>query len=105
VSRAQIGELRAGKIHVQATLDLHGRATERGIAELRQFVVESRKIGRRCVLVIHGKGLHSEHGAPLRDAVIGELIGPLSGLIHAFASASPADGGEGATYVMLRGQR
>jgi len=55
--------------------------------------------------VVHGKGTHSEHGAPLRDAVLAELLGPLSGFVHAMASAAPSEGGEGATSVMLRGVR
>jgi DNA-nicking Smr family endonuclease len=37
--------------------------------------------------------------------VLDALLGELSGLVHAFASASPADGGNGATYVMVRGNR
>jgi DNA-nicking Smr family endonuclease len=72
---------------------------------LRQFLVDSKRIGRRRVLVIHGKGIHSDHGAPLRDAVLGELLGAASGLVHALASAAPTDGGEGATYVMIRGSK
>jgi DNA-nicking Smr family endonuclease len=105
VSLAQVAELRTGKIHLEATLDLHGSTVDVALASLRQFLVESRRLGRRRVLVIHGKGLHSEHGAPLREAVVGELLGPASGLVHAFASAVPADGGEGATYVVLRSGR
>jgi DNA-nicking Smr family endonuclease len=103
VSRAQIDELRAGKLRVEDTLDLHGLATEPGRAALRQFTVEAARVGRRCVLIVHGKGTHSEVGAVLREAVLHELLGPLSGLVHALASAAPRDGGEGATYVMLRG--
>ena len=105
VSRTQLSELRAGKVRAEATLDLHGKTIERGTAELRQFLFEARDLGRRCILIIHGKGLHSEQGAPLRDAVISELLGSLSGLVQAFASAAPADGGEGATYVMMKGHR
>lgn len=105
VSLAQVAELRTGKIHLEATLDLHGSTVDVALASLRQFLFESRRLGRRRVLVVHGKGLHSEHGAPLREAVLAELLGPASGVIHAFASAVPADGGEGATYVMLRGAR
>jgi DNA-nicking Smr family endonuclease len=104
VSRAQIGELRAGKIHVEQSLDLHGETVERGVALLREFLVGAARL-HRCVLIVHGKGLHSEHGAPLREAVLGELLGSLSGLIHAFATAAPSDGGDGATYVMLRGPK
>ena len=105
VSRTQISDLRAGKVHVEETLDLHGQTVETGKQQLREFLVAAHRIGRRCVLVIHGKGTHSEHGAPLREAVVNELLGDLSGLIHALATAAPADGGEGATYVMLRGNR
>ena len=73
VSLAQVAELRTGKAHVEATLDLHGAKIDAALARLRQFLVESRRIGRRRVLVVHGKGTHSEHGAPLREAVLGEL--------------------------------
>jgi DNA-nicking Smr family endonuclease len=105
VSHAQIAELRAGKIHAGATLDLHGSTIPPALQQLRQFLLQARRTGHRCVLVIHGRGLHSEHGAPLREAVLGELLGALSGLVHAFASAMPNDGRDGATYVMLRGVR
>lgn len=105
VSRTQVQELRAGKVHAEQTLDLHGELVDKGLHLLRAFMLEANRIGRRCVLVVHGKGTHSEHGAPLREAVLGELLGPLSGLIHALSTAAAADGGEGATYVMLRGER
>jgi DNA-nicking Smr family endonuclease len=72
---------------------------------LRDYLLRSNRLGRRCVLVVHGKGLHSDQGAPLRETVLHELLGQLSGLVHALATASPADGGEGATYIMLRGTR
>lgn len=105
VSRAQIAQLRAGKVHAEDTLDLHGETVETGTQRLREFVVAAHRLRRRCVLVVHGKGTHSDHGAPLREAVLSELLGPLSGLLHALATAAPSDGGEGATYVMLRGSR
>jgi len=105
VSHAQVAELRAGRVRAEATLDLHGHTVEPALAELRQFLFESQRLGRRCVLVIHGKGLHSEHGAPLREAVLQQLLGPMSGFVHALTSAAPPDGGGGATYVLLRGNR
>ncbi|HEX7843939.1 MAG TPA: Smr/MutS family protein [Kofleriaceae bacterium] len=105
VSRAQLSELRTGRLHTEDTLDLHGHTVEVARQELREFLVGAHRIGRRCVLVIHGKGTHSEHGAPLREAVLAELLGPLSGLIHALATAAPSNGGEGATYIMLRGRK
>lgn len=103
VSHVQVAELRAGRVRAEATLDLHGHAVAPGLQQLRQFLAESRRLGRRCVLVVHGKGTHSEHGAPLRESVLNALLGELSGFVHALASAAAADGGEGATCVMLRG--
>jgi len=100
VSRAEIAQLRAGKVHVEDTLDLHGETVDNGRAKLREFLAAARGL-RRCVLIVHGKGTHSEHGAPLREAVLGELLGPLSGYVHALA----VDAGTGATYVQLRGLR
>jgi len=105
VSRTQISDLRAGKVHVEEKLDLHGQTVETGKQQLREFLVAAHRIGRRCVLVVHGKGTHSEHGAPLREAVLHELLGDLSGLVHALSTAAAPDGGEGATYVVLRGRR
>ena len=105
VSKAQLSELRTGKLRAEETLDLHGLTVESGRQQLRDFLVAAQRAGRRCVLVVHGKGTHSDHGAPLREAVLVELLGPMSGLLHAMASAAPSDGGEGATYVMLRGTR
>jgi len=105
VSHAQIAALRAGNVRAEATVDLHGMTVEPALAQLKKFLLESRQLARRCVLIVHGKGTHSEHGAPLREAVMQQLLGPLSGVVHAFASAAPPDGGSGATYVMLRGAR
>ena len=105
VSHTQLSELRAGKLRAEDTLDLHGQTVEIGRQQLREFLIAAHKLRRRCVLVVHGKGTHSEHGAPLRDAVLTELLGPLSGLIHALTTAAPSHGGEGATYIMLRGSR
>jgi DNA-nicking Smr family endonuclease len=103
VSLAQVAELRTGKMHLEATLDLHGVTVEEGLARLHTFLFESRRLGRRRVRVIHGRGLHSEVGAPLREAVVADLLGRASGLVHAFASACASDGGEGATIIIVRG--
>jgi len=103
VSLAQVAELRTGKAHLDATLDLHGITVEDGIAKLRAFLLESRELGRRRVRVIHGKGLHSDAGAPLREAVVADLLGAASGLVRAFATACASDGGEGATIILVRG--
>lgn len=102
VNRAQVSALRAGKVRVESTLDLHGDTVTVALPRLEKFLADAARDRRRCVLVIHGKGLHSEGVAVLRDAVWTALAGELSGLVHAFTTAAPADGGDGATAVLVR---
>ena len=105
VSLSQVAELRTGKVRMEKTLDLHGETVAKAIEHLHAFLATSAREGWRTVLIIHGKGTHSEHGAPLREAVHHELLGACSGYVHALATASPADGGDGATCVVLRSGR
>lgn len=102
VNRAQLGELRRGAIRAEATLDLHGLTTASAIPALDAFLLESVRLRRRCVLIIHGKGLHAGGVATLRELVVDHLAGPASGLVAAFCPARAADGGAGASYVMVR---
>jgi DNA-nicking Smr family endonuclease len=89
-------------VRPEASLDLHGKTVDEADAALRRFLAESARLRRRCVLVIHGRGLHSDGVAVLRDSVIDALTGALSGYVHCLSAAAPADGGAGATYVMVR---
>lgn len=102
VNRAQLSALRAGKVRIEATLDLHGDTVAVAKPRLEKFMLDAARDRRRCVLIIHGKGLHSDGVAVLRDAVLTALATELSGLVHAFGPAAPADGGDGATAVMVR---
>ncbi len=95
--------LKTGDYAVQAHLDLHGALREEAKVMLRAFVENSHAMGLRCLLVIHGRGLKSESGPVLKEAVVKWLTtGELSRLVLAFCSARPCDGGTGAIYVLLR---
>lgn len=102
VNRAQLAELRRGQIRAEATLDLHGLTTADAVPALDRFLLESARLRRRCVLIVHGKGTRSDGVAVLRELVLDHLTSAASGLVHAFAPAAPADGGAGASYVMVR---
>lgn len=106
VSRALLAQLRAGDFPPEREVDLHGRAAREARALLVRALDAARRAGERCVLVIHGRGLHSESGAVLRSALPEWLQqAPLANLVLAFASAKPARGGAGATLVLLRRTR
>ncbi len=96
--------LRRGEFSVQAHLDLHGFLAEPAKAELEKFLVESRRRGHRCVLVVHGRGLHSKDQFPVIKTRMGTWLsrGRLAKIVLAFATARQVDGGAGALYVLLR---
>lgn len=99
--------LRAGEYAPQAHLDLHGLTRVEAKAALERFLLAPQggpRRGLRCVLVVHGRGLHSKDQIPvLKEGVQMWLSrGPLAARVLAFTSARPADGGVGAVYVLLR---
>jgi DNA-nicking Smr family endonuclease len=97
-------KLRAGAFSTQAHLDLHGLGRDEARAALERFIDQSKLAGRRCVLVVTGRGLHSRDQLPvLKAGVQGWLSrGRLARHVLAFCSARPQDGGAGALYVLLR---
>jgi DNA-nicking Smr family endonuclease len=83
-------------------LDLHGQLQDEAIASLRYFLRESRLGGIRKVLVIHGKGLHSENRkGVLKEAVHQVLVKDKN--VAAWGEAGRKDGGRGASWVWLKG--
>lgn len=96
--------LRAGEYAVQAHLDLHGKTRTEARDELDLFVEGSRRKGLRCVLVVHGRGLHSKDQLPVIKEGIQRWLtqGRIGKQILAFTTARPHDGGFGAVYVLLR---
>jgi DNA-nicking Smr family endonuclease len=106
VDAAHLRRLRRGEVDVERRLDLHGMTAAEARRGLGAALREAAAAGVRCVLVVHGRGLHSEGGAVLKDAVVDWLTAaPLAALVLAFASALPRDGGAGASYVLLRRRR
>jgi DNA-nicking Smr family endonuclease len=105
VSPGVVRELRRGAVPVDSRLDLHGLGASAAQAKLLEFLRAMRTRGERCVLVIHGKGEHSDlaTGGVLRGEIAAWLSqGRAREHVAAFATAHPEDGGEGAVYVALR---
>jgi len=106
VDRRHLKRLQAGTIPAEWELDLHGLTAAEARSDLRRTLAAAHEEGVRCVLVIHGRGRHSELGPVLKEELPAWLDAPpLSRLVMAFASARPEDGGSGASYVLLRRRR
>ncbi len=98
--------LKRGQMEIEARLDLHGLRQEEAHRALTSFIVGSHSAGKRCVLVITGKGRVSEGGGVLRTNVPRWLNqAPNQTRVLSFTHATPTDGGTGALYVLLKRQR
>ncbi len=106
VDRRTATRLRRGKLEVEARLDLHGHGRESAHRALNAFIQSSAVAGRRCVLVVTGKGSRDGGIGVIRAAVPQWLnLAPLREHILSYNAARPQDGGEGAIYVLLRRKR
>jgi DNA-nicking Smr family endonuclease len=101
VSERRMRDLRRGRIAIQADLDLHGMTTAEAYPVLCDFLADCAERNRRCLRIVHGKGLRSgERGAVLKGAV-NHWLRQFDSVL-AFCSAPANDGGTGAAYVLLK---
>lgn len=87
----------------QATLDLHRLTRPVARRTLAVFLAEEAKRGRWSVLVVVGKGHHSQGGeGVLRSEIVTWLTsGPCARHVLAFETAPRAWGGSGAVVVVI----
>jgi DNA-nicking Smr family endonuclease len=88
----------------EAKLDLHGLRTNQVEPAIERFVRTHQRRGARHVLLIVGKGLHSEDGTSvLAPAAIEAMTHGLAApWVVAFCTAHAVHGGGGALAVLLR---
>jgi len=98
--------LKRGQLPIEGMLDLHGLTQEEAHRQLDGFLALSATAGRRCVLIITGKGAWREEAGILREMVPRWLNeAPNRGRVLAIATAQPRHGGSGALYVLLKRRR
>lgn len=97
-------QLKAGQLSPEAHLDLHGLNAEQALSSVLVFLREQYYQGRRCVLLVPGRGINSPGGqAVLKEELKTWLTrDPLKRVVLAFCTAQPRHGGAGAIYVLLR---
>jgi len=118
IERRNARRISAGRIEIEARIDLHGMRQSEAHAALRRFLFSAHGDGRRWVLVITGKGEPTrspwaaddpfdgseprERGV-LRRNVPRWLAEPaLRSIVVGYSTAAIRHGGEGAIYVQLR---
>ena len=99
-----LGRLRGSGFAPEAELDLHGLRRDDVQRVVSEFVRRQHRLGRRYVLIITGKGQHSEGGRGVLGEALAEALagGGAAPLVLAFASAHAKHGGRGAVAVMFK---
>lgn len=101
-----LDRLRDGRVEPDAEVDLHGHTAASAAVALEAAVARAAADRRRCLRVVHGRGLRSPGGPVLKEEVVARLTAPpLADRVVAFATAPPARGGAGALLVLLRTPR
>ena len=91
------------KLEVQAECDLHGQTAREAERQVLRFVREAQRSGRRWVLIIVGKGLHSPGGKATLQSSVAEALSKRapSRFVLAFRTAPRHLGGTGAFVARL----
>ena len=100
-------KLKKGQHTIEGQLDLHGMTQECAHIAINNFIEISYLSGKRCVLIITGKGLKIEGAVGVLRLAVPRWLNekPNRSCVLAFSYAIQKDGGEGALYVMLKRRR
>lgn len=111
LDRRTLEKLKKGKLAIEASLDLHGLTKIQAYTALQEFIIKSFLQGRRCVLIITGKGkprLSTEQIFDREEGVLKQNVplwlqeNNLNSIVLNWQNAKPKDGGTGALYVYLK---
>lgn len=100
IAQRTLKDLRRGRWVIQAELDLHGLNRDDARAALAVFLADCLAQGKRCLRVIHGKGLGSPGGHSILKALSWHWLAQRREIL-AFCQAAPRQGGAGALIVLL----
>ena len=103
VGRRTMRQLARGKFAVQDEIDLHGMTVAEARPRLFDFIAYAAQSGKRCVRVVHGKGLGSGARGPVLKPSVSRWLRKMD-VVLAFVSTRQVDGGTGAVYVLLESQ-
>ncbi len=96
-----VRKLRRGAWTVTAQLDLHGLRVDEARTVIADFLRQCVRSDRRCVRIIHGKGLGSANRQPVLKEKVRRWLTQKEEVL-AFTEARPHDGGSGVVIVLLK---
>lgn len=103
LDRRTLKKLRRGDYSFQAYIDLHGMNRQEARVAVGVFIKKSFLESKKCVLIVHGRGLGSKDNIPVIKNKLAAWLtrGSIGKKVLAYTSSLPHDGGTGAVYVLL----
>jgi DNA-nicking Smr family endonuclease len=101
VPAAAMRKLRRGGWVIRGEIDLHGLTGDEARVALAAFLNRCMREDRRCVRIIHGKGLGSKNRLPVLKNKVRHWLTQREDVL-AFCQARAVDGGSGAVIVLLK---
>lgn len=86
---------------IEASIDLHGLHQDEAEGRLNSFIADCKRRGLKKILIVHGKGIHSNG----TDPVLGELVRKYIEHDKRLGMSGHPDrnmGGNGATWVIIK---
>lgn len=110
IDKRTMQRFKRGEMPVEGVLDLHHQTEDKAYDLVRRFVTESYLQGKRCVMIITGKGLHRQDEFSPYDCLktrVPQWLAQdeLCGLILTYIHPQERLGGSGALMLLLRRQR
>ncbi|MCB1561979.1 MAG: Smr/MutS family protein [Alphaproteobacteria bacterium] len=115
IDRRTLQRLERGQMEIEARLDLHGLNQAQAREALLSFITGNYSAGKRCILVITGKGRARGQGDEWWSPAPGVLRRKMpdwiaekpeiAGMVVRTVPARPQHGGDGAFYILLRRKR
>lgn len=112
VDKRTTHRFKKGRLGVEGRLDLHGHTQAEAYGALSSFLELAQSSGKRCVLIVTGKGgqltQDAESGLDRATGVLKDMTPrwlnqmPNRARVLSFTHARPEDGGSGALYVLLK---
>jgi DNA-nicking Smr family endonuclease len=93
-------QLKRGHFPPRDQFDLHHLSSKTARTALLKFITNAHQRGLECIRIIHGKGRRSKNGPRLK--VMTRQVLTNHPQVMAYTACKPADGGDGATDVLLK---
>ncbi len=88
-------------LRCEASIDLHGLTRDEAWARLNGFITDCKRRGLKKVMIVHGKGIHSQAGESVLAPMVRTFI-EQDKRLGEFGHPDKKDGGNGSTWVIIR---